>query len=97
MCRDSQNVTIFFYILCFEVIIVNSKTSTLWKLNSDRTKIIEASPFHPVLSYTSETSNQGLLDDPLFDIITSTEHFGQSWIKQAVRYYCMSCQSNEKK
>lgn len=96
MCRDLQNIIIFFYILCFEVIIANSKTSTLWKLNSDRTKIIEASPFHPVLSYTSETSSQ-ILDDPLFDIITSTEHFGQSWVKQAIQYYCMSCQSSGKK
>ncbi|KAJ8932796.1 hypothetical protein NQ314_014500 [Rhamnusium bicolor] len=79
------------------LLIVNSKTSTLWKLNSDRTKIIEANPFHPVISYSTGNSNRpGLLeDDPLFDIIASTEHFGQSWVKQGVQYYCTSCKNNE--
>ncbi|KAJ8913613.1 hypothetical protein NQ315_013435 [Exocentrus adspersus] len=96
MYKDSQNVAIVLYMLCFKVIIVNSKTSTLWRLNSDRTKIVEAHPFRPAL-YLSETSNQPkFLDDSLFDIITSTEHFGQSWVKQPVRY-CPSCQNEQTK
>nr|XP_023022467.1 uncharacterized protein LOC111510766 [Leptinotarsa decemlineata] len=96
MYRHCQNLTIFFYILCFEVIFINSKTSTLWKLNADKTKIIEASPLNPMISYSSDMPKQNTVEnDALFDIITSTEHFGQSWVKQAVQYYCSNCE-NEK-
>ncbi|KAG5882050.1 hypothetical protein JTB14_007712 [Gonioctena quinquepunctata] len=76
------------------VIIINSKTSNFWKLNSEK-NIIEASPFHPVISYPNElTGSEFVGDDPLFDIIVSTEHLGQSWVKQAVQYYCSDCQKD---
>lgn len=91
MCRDIQNVAKLVYILCFEVIIINSKTSTLWKLNSDKTKIVEANAFHHVISYTTSHSE----DDPLFEIITSTEHCGSTWVKRPVDYYCTSCQKDK--
>ncbi|KAJ8969689.1 hypothetical protein NQ317_014234 [Molorchus minor] len=101
MFRDSQNATVFFYIFCLEVMIINSKT-TLWKLNSDKTKIIGANPFQPVVSSPVGTSNridgylQDEYDNSLFDIITSTEHFGQSWVKKIHTFLFVRNNSTQK-
>ncbi|RZB40934.1 tetratricopeptide repeat protein 17-like [Asbolus verrucosus] len=88
-----QWITLILYMLCFEIISTNSRTSTLWKLNSDQTKIIEASPFHQVVSYPEGSNGAQFIteDDPVFNIITSTVHLGQSWVKERVEYYCTSC------
>ncbi|GLV44495.1 super sex combs [Carabus blaptoides fortunei] len=89
-------VTIFaFYVLSFHILSTNSRTSTLWKLNSDENKIVEASPFHQVVTLPGGISDGQFVteDDPIFNIITSTVHFGQSWTKQSVEYYCTDCQN----
>ncbi|KAI4462150.1 ttc17 protein [Holotrichia oblita] len=84
-----------FYVLCLEISVTNSRTSTLWKLSPDESKIIEASPFHQIISMPNSGSGPQFVtdDDPIFNIITSTVHFGQSWIKQGVEYYCTHCQN----
>lgn len=82
------------YILSFHILQSNSRTSTLWKLNAEEGKIVEASHFPRIVTlpglnndpYTTE-------NDHIFDIITSTIHFGKSWTKQSMEYYCTDCQS----
>lgn len=94
MSVDAQHFSVLVcYILCFEIATTNSRTSTLWKLNADKTKIVEASPFHQVVSFQSGSSGAQFIteDDPIFNIITSTVHLGQSWEKHGVEYYCTNC------
>lgn len=94
MHGEMPYVTIFaFYVLSFHVLSTNSRTSTLWKLNSDENKIVEASPFHQVVTLPGGISEGQFVteDDPIFNIITSTVHFGSSWTKQSVEYYCTDC------
>lgn len=100
MSGNAQHFSVLvFYILCFETLKTNSRTSTLWKLNSDKTKIVEASPFHQVVSFHSGSSGTQFIteDDPVFNIITSTVHLGQSWIKHSVEYYCTNCHTIQQK
>lgn len=85
------------YVLTFNVISTNSRTSTLWKLNVEEDKIVEASPFHQVVTVPGGGVHDGgqfvTEDDPIFNIITSTVHFGHSWTKQSgMDYYCSDCQ-----
>lgn len=94
MHGEMPYVTIFaFYVLSFNVLSTNSRTSTLWKLNPDENKIVEASPFHQVVTLPGGISDGQFVteDDPIFNIITSTVHFGSSWTKQSVEYYCTDC------
>ncbi|XP_044271216.1 uncharacterized protein LOC123015515 isoform X2 [Tribolium madens] len=85
---SQQLINLTLYMLCFEIISTNSRTSTLWKLNSDQTKIIEANSFHQVVSNGVQFITE---DDPIFNIITSTVHLGHSWIKERVEHYCTNC------
>ncbi|CAG9837238.1 unnamed protein product [Diabrotica balteata] len=91
MCFDFQNVKVFLWILIFKVILIQSKTS-LWKLNIDKTKIIKVTKFPSIISYSD---NQPIFHsgDPLFDIILSTEHYGETWVKQPIQYYCSDCKN----
>lgn len=91
MISEPQNITIYaLYLLSFHIISINSRTSTLWKLNSDETKVVEASPFNPIVSIANVHLTE---DDPIFNIITSTVHYGQSWIRQDNEYFCTSCRT----
>jgi hypothetical protein len=75
------------YILSFHIIHTNSRTSTLWKLNMEEGKIIEGGSLSQVLSA------QEVIDDPIFNIITSTVHYGKSWTKRShENNYCTDCQ-----
>lgn len=95
MIGELQNLLFStFYLLCFHLISTNSRTSTLWKLNSDETKIVEASPFHPIVSLPN---THILEDDPVFNIITSTVHYEQSWVKQDEEYFCTNCRTIQPK
>lgn len=90
-----EQITTLMYLLCFVIISTNSRTSTLWKLNSDKTKVVEASSFHQVMPYPEGPNGVQFIidDDPVFNIITSTVHLGQSWVKERVEYYCTNCPS----
>ncbi|CAH0384003.1 unnamed protein product [Bemisia tabaci] len=65
------------YILSINIIQTNSRSSTLWKLSVEDEKIIEAS----CASNAASSRNSLPFDDPIFNIITSTVHQGQSWTK----------------
>lgn len=90
---DAQHTYILlFYLCCCEIVSINSRTSTLWKLNADETKIVEATLFHDVsISKSKQDAYGSLKNDPIFNILTSTMYFGQSWIKESVEYYCSNC------
>ncbi|KAF5291998.1 hypothetical protein FQA39_LY14115 [Lamprigera yunnana] len=95
MIGECQNITIYaLYLLTFHIVSTNSRTSTLWKLNSDQTKVVEANPFHPIVSVPNTHITQ---DDPIFNIITSTVHYGQSWVRQDNEYFCTSCRTVQPK
>ncbi|XP_047111478.1 uncharacterized protein LOC124788289 [Schistocerca piceifrons] len=81
------------YILSFHVLQSNSRTSTLWKLNAEEGKIMEASHFPGIVTLPDVNSDSRIADsDRIFNIITSTIHFGKSWTKQSMEYYCTDCQ-----
>ncbi|XP_056638693.1 uncharacterized protein LOC130446445 [Diorhabda sublineata] len=96
MFPDFQNVKVFLCILSFKAFLIQSKTTTLWKLNLDKTKIIKVTKFQSVYSANDISKTDFVAEDPLFDIITSTEHYGESWVKQPVQYYCRDCQKNKR-
>ncbi|KAL0268990.1 UNVERIFIED_CONTAM: hypothetical protein PYX00_010745 [Menopon gallinae] len=77
------------YILSFHVIQSNSRTSTLWKLNAEEGKIVEGGPFPKVVTIPEPQTT----DDPVFSIITSTIHYGESWTKRSVESLSPDCQS----
>ncbi|GFG29591.1 hypothetical protein Cfor_01048 [Coptotermes formosanus] len=80
------------YILSFHILQSNSRTSNLWKLNTEG-KIVEASHFPRIVTLPG-ISNEHVTDsDQIFDIITSTIHYGKTWTKQSMEYYCTECQA----
>lgn len=87
---DVHGVTyLAFYILTFQIFQTNSRTSTFWKLNAEDGKIIEASHFSNLLPLSTNDN----IDDPIFNIITSTVHNGKTWTKKSAENYCTDCQS----
>lgn len=99
LCGDMPYVAILaYYVLSFHIISTNSRSSTLWKLNPEDSKIVEVSHFHQVVTIPGGLSDGHLVveDDPVFNIITSTVHFGQFWSKHSVEYYCTDCQQFDK-
>lgn len=83
---------VYFVLLefCCGIVLTNSRSSTIWKLNSDETKIIEEKP-QDIYKRTNE-SHEIIEDDLIFNIISSTVHFGESWIKgDSVEYVCRNC------
>lgn len=77
------------YFFCFEIITTNSRTSNLWRLSPDNTKIIDANPFPTIISMAERS---GVVDDEVFNIITSTVHRGSSWVKDDMSLYCDNCE-----
>lgn len=75
-----------FYILSFHVLQSNSRTSTVWKLNIEDGKIVDGNVVDPVLS-----GPEGK-EDPAFNIITSTIHYGRSWVKRSKENLHENCQ-----
>lgn len=77
------------YILSFHILQSNSRTSTLWKLNAEEGKIVEGSPFPKVVTLPEPQTT----DDPVFNIITSTIHYGKSWTKRSIESFSPGCHS----
>lgn len=78
------------YILTFHILQTNSRTSTFWKLNVEDGKIIEVNKFPSIVTSVLPNDN---IDDPIFNIITSTVHYGKAWTKRSAENYCTDCQS----
>lgn len=78
------------YVLSFHVLQANSRTSTLWKLNIEEGKIVEGKSHSKVVSLPQPLTT----DDPVFNIIVSTIHYGKSWTKGSVEPFSSSCHSS---
>lgn len=78
------------YILSFHILQTNSRTSTFWKLNVEDGKITEVNHFPSVAPAVVTSEN---VEDTIFNIITSTVHYGKSWTKRSSENYCTDCQS----
>ncbi|XP_049823681.1 uncharacterized protein LOC109606137 isoform X2 [Aethina tumida] len=94
MSGDIQHLSVFLYILCFEIVIINSKTSYVWRLSEDKTKIVEVKLYEQDVGFGGGPTRLDIYpeDDPLFQILVSTEHDGKHWIKKAPdTYYCTNC------
>lgn len=89
MGRLPYRTYVAFYILSFYILQTNSRTSTFWKLNVEDGKIIEVNNFPSLVASVLPNDN---IDDPIFNIITSTVHYGNSWTKRGVENYCTDCQ-----
>lgn len=92
MCIIKSNLKYGYILLIklyYGIVLTNSSTSTLWKLNSDETKIIEGN----IHKDNYKNTNESLLheDDLIFNIISSSVHFGESWIKGDIEYLCTNC------
>ncbi|XP_050310285.1 tetratricopeptide repeat protein 17-like [Anthonomus grandis grandis] len=91
------NFIAVFYIIGFETITTDSRSSTLWRLNTDRTKIVEVSPEN--LKKEPGSEQERVLqqyvrtEDPVFNIITSTERYGNAWVKHKEDSFCNGCSS----
>ncbi|PSN34156.1 hypothetical protein C0J52_10061 [Blattella germanica] len=81
------------YILSFHILQSNSRTSTLWKLNIEEGKIVEASHFPRIVTLPGINNEHVTDSDQIFNIITSTIHYGKTWTKQSLEYYCTDCQA----
>ncbi|XP_039296500.1 uncharacterized protein LOC111052074 [Nilaparvata lugens] len=84
------------YILSFHILQSNSRTSTLWKLNAEEGKIIEASHFPKLVTLSAQPEE--VEEDPIFNIITSTViHYGKTWTKRSAdssdNLYCTDCEN----
>lgn len=78
------------YFCCYQIVVTNSRTSNLWRLSPDNTKVVDANPFPTIVSMTESS---GVADDEVFNIITSTVHHrGSSWTKEDARLYCDDCE-----
>ncbi|KAL1138016.1 hypothetical protein AAG570_009711 [Ranatra chinensis] len=86
MVRVPLATLVFLYLLIADT---DTRTSTLWKLNVEEGKIIEASHFSKLVS---SVTGDDAVDDPIFNIITSTVHYGKSWTKRSTENYCTDCQ-----
>ncbi|KAL1488486.1 hypothetical protein ABEB36_014953 [Hypothenemus hampei] len=87
------NFLVLFYVIGFKASTTNSRTSTLWKLSSDRTKIIEGDPndfsertFNLIES--NSISQFTSREDPLFHIIMNTQRYGSAWMKHTEEQFC---------
>lgn len=113
------------YIFSFQIIVINSRTSTIWKLNEDgkivdgtlqvkRTTakkilflIIDICLGTSLMSWTYFLSKAFYFlqndydkkriteDDAIFNIITSTVYYGNTWTKHGFDMFCTDCQTYE--
>lgn len=77
-----------FCALCLQIPITNSKTSTLWKLNTDDRKITGRLEDDKDVVHLSSAVNEKYKNDDVFNIITSTIAYGSTWSKQSVERSC---------
>lgn len=77
-----------FCALCLQIPITNSKTSTLWKLNTDDRKITGRIEEDKDMILLNSAVNDKYKNDDVFNIITSTIAYGSTWSKQSVERSC---------
>ncbi|KAL4703458.1 hypothetical protein ACJJTC_010778 [Scirpophaga incertulas] len=79
------------YIFTFQIIVTNSRTSNIWKLNPDDDMIVDGTTLAEDESEKSNLSEE----DSIFNIITSTVYYGNTWTKHGFDMFCTDCQIYE--
>ncbi|GBP14155.1 hypothetical protein EVAR_102820_1 [Eumeta japonica] len=79
------------YTFFFQIILTNSRTSNIWKLNVEEGKIVDGA------THLQDESDKPRVpdDDPIFNIITSTVFYGNTWTKHGFDMFCTDCQMYE--
>ncbi|KAH9636811.1 hypothetical protein HF086_017014 [Spodoptera exigua] len=89
---DSPYLTcLFLYIFSFQIIVTNSRTSNIWKLNAEGDQIVDGS----TLSQDESDKSRMNEEDPIFNIVTSTVYYGNTWTKHGFDMFCTDCQIYE--
>ncbi|XP_041977023.1 uncharacterized protein LOC121731593 [Aricia agestis] len=90
---ESPYMTCFIlYIFSFQIIITDSRTSNIWKLDPEKSQIVDGS------TLPQDESNKSKLNeaDSIFNIITSTVYYGNTWTKHGFdNMFCTDCQMYE--
>lgn len=78
------------YIFSFQVIVINSRTSNIWKLNLEEDLIVDGKTLSQ-----DDTEKPLSEEDTVFNIITSTVYYGNTWTKHGFDMFCTDCQIYE--
>ncbi|XP_013140282.1 PREDICTED: uncharacterized protein LOC106104699 [Papilio polytes] len=76
------------YIFSFQIIAINSRTSNIWKLDAEEGQIIDGSKLPQDETDKSKITEE----DAVFNIITSTVYYGNTWTKHGFDMFCTDCQ-----
>ncbi|XP_063359596.1 uncharacterized protein LOC134665047 [Cydia fagiglandana] len=79
------------YIFSFQIIATNSRTSNIWKLNPEEGTIVDGN----TLTQDDADKQKMTEEDPIFNIITSTVYYGNTWTKHGFDMFCTDCQAYE--
>ncbi|CAG5012105.1 unnamed protein product [Parnassius apollo] len=79
------------YIFSFQIIATNSRTSNIWKLDVDEGLIVDGK----TLSQDDNEKSKVSEEDAVFNIITSTVYYGNTWTKHGFDMFCTDCQPYE--
>ncbi|XP_023951887.2 uncharacterized protein LOC112055845 [Bicyclus anynana] len=89
---DSPYITcLVLYIFSFQIIATNSRTSNFWKLDVEEGQIVDGNTLPQDDSDKTQTSEE----DAIFNIITSTVYYGNTWTKHGFDMFCTDCQMYE--
>ncbi|KAI5638535.1 hypothetical protein NE865_08852 [Phthorimaea operculella] len=89
---DSPYLTcLVLYIFSFQIIATNSRTSNIWKLNVEEGIIVDGT----TLSQDDAEKPRMNEEDAVFNIITSTVYYGNTWTKHGFDMFCTDCQVYE--
>ncbi|XP_073944274.1 uncharacterized protein [Choristoneura fumiferana] len=90
--RDLPYLTcLVLYIFSFQIIATNSRTSNIWKLNAEEGTIVDGN----TLTQDDTDKQKMTEEDPIFNIITSTVYYGNTWTKHGFEMFCTDCQAYE--
>ncbi|CAF4844877.1 unnamed protein product [Pieris macdunnoughi] len=79
------------YIFSFQIIVTNSRTSNIWKLDAEQGQIIDGT----TVSQDDSEKAKMTEEDVVFNIITSTVYYGNTWTKHSFDMFCTDCQMYE--
>nr|AGC92655.1 tetratricopeptide repeat protein 17-like protein [Heliconius erato] len=79
------------YIFSFQIIATNSRTSNIWKLDIEEGQIVDGN----TLSQDDSDKTKITEEDAVFNIITSTVYYGNTWTKHGFDMFCTDCQMYE--
>ncbi|CAH2264569.1 uncharacterized protein LOC120624465 [Pararge aegeria] len=90
---DSPYLTgLVLYIFSFQIIAINSRTSNIWKLDVEGGQIVDGNS----LPQDANDKTKNGEEDTVFNIVSSTVYYGNTWTKHGFDMFCTDCQVYEK-